>query len=380
MIFPDGDEPLSHRDESHGIKTASLGFSRTSLATGGSMTIKQLGLVFAVLTALVGVAYVSQDNVSVGVQMTDAAAKLHDSFTPEQKTKADFAFEDKERTSWFFTPQQKNGKALRKGLPLEEMTKDQKAFALALLRSGTSPEGYTKAATIMSLEAILSELEKGGPIVRNPEWYFFTFFGTPARTGKWGWRVEGHHLSLNFTVENGAIIAATPAFFGANPATVKAGPRQGLRTLGEAEDFAQELFASLDKEQRGVAFRPKQFAEIEEAKPAPNLGEPLGLAAGQMTESQRRVLWKLIEAYATRMPPEVAQHQLREVKQAGLDKVHFAFAQDDKKPGKPYSYRVHGSTFVIEFLNVQADSARNPANHIHSAWRNLKGDFGIVRN
>src|SRR5205085_2900552 len=102
-----------------------------------------------------------------------------------------------------------------------------------------------------SLEAILHDLEKGGRTVRDPEWYFFTIFGTPAR--QWGWRVEGHHLSLNFTLEGGRIVAATPAFFGANPALVKAGPRKGLATLGDAEDLARELFQSLDEDQKKVA-------------------------------------------------------------------------------------------------------------------------------
>ncbi len=78
------------------------------------------------------------------------------------------------------------------------------------------------------------------------------------------------------------------------------------------------------------------------------------------------------------MPPEVAKAELGAVKEAGIEKVHFAFHRDDDKPGKPYTYRVQGPTFVIEFLNVQEDSAKNPANHIHSSWRNIKGDFGLA--
>src|SRR5262249_5901586 len=128
---------------------------------------------------------------------------------------------DKERTNWYFTPREKDKKSTRKGLPLEAMTDDQKASALALLRAGTSPDGYTKATTIMSLEAILNDLEMGKGPVRSPGWYFFTVFGNPSASGRWGWRVEGHHLSLNFTIEEGKVIASTPAFFGANPALVK---------------------------------------------------------------------------------------------------------------------------------------------------------------
>jgi hypothetical protein len=87
---------------------------------------------------------------------------------------------------------------------------------------------------------------------------------------------------------------------------------------------------------------------------------------------------KLIQSYAERMPLNVAAAEMAEVKSAGIDKIHFAYAQAADKPGKPYTYHIQGPTFLIEFLNVQADSAGNPANHIHSCWRDLKGDFGIA--
>jgi hypothetical protein len=346
------------------------------------MTPKRILIALALAAGLAGAAYVSQAPTSAGEQMTAAADKLLASLTADQKTKATFDFDNKERTNWYFVPRQdKDKRPTRKGLPLQEMTAEQKALARDLVRAGTSEGGFKKAITIMSLEAILRDLEKNGAMVRNPEWYFFTVFGTPSKAGKWGWRVEGHHLSLNFTIDRGKVLAATPAFFGANPADVKAGPRKGLRTLPEAEDLAKELFAALDDEQRKVALHKDRFPEIEQAvtKPTRGFDQPQGLAAGKMNEKQRGILQRLIEGYAGRMPPEVAARQLSDVKEAGLDKVHFAFHQENDKPGKPYTYRVQGPTFVIEFLNVQADSAGNPANHIHSVWRNLQGDFGLVQ-
>jgi hypothetical protein len=326
-------------------------------------------------------AYVAQNTESAGDRMTAAAEKFLDSLKDEQKAKAVFAFDSKERTNWHFVPlQDKNGKYTRKGLPLEEMTPAQREAAKALVKAGTSDSGFNKALTIMSLESILRDLEKprGGTMVRNPEWYFFTVFGKPSKNDKWGWRVEGHHLSLNFTIDKGKVASATPFFFGANPATVKGGERKGLRTLPEAEDHARALFETLDENQKKTAFQAKQFREIGQADTAPDVGEPVGLAAAQMNEKQRGILKKLIEGYADRMPPEVAAVEMNRVREAGLDKVHFAFAQEDK-PGKPYTYRVQGPTFVIEFLNVQPDSAGNPANHIHSAWRNVQGDFGLAK-
>jgi hypothetical protein len=328
---------------------------------------------------LVGVAYVGQAKETAGTRMTSAAKKLAASLSAEQREKATFAFDSKERTNWYFTPRQDDKKrTTRKGLPLADMTEDQKQAALALLRAGTSEGGYTKATTIMSLESILHELEKGGAMVRDPGWYFFTIFGDPAKDGPWGWRVEGHHLSLNFTLDGGKVVASTPAFFGANPATVKQGPRKDLRTLAEAEDLAKELFGSLDDEQRKLAFQEKQFPEIEEAKPSPNVGEAKGLPAAKMSDKQKAKLLDLLKSYANRMPPDVAETELGQIREAGLDKVHFAFAGGTTS-GQPYTYRIQGPTFVVMFLNVQPDSAKNPANHIHSAWRNIKGDFGLTQ-
>ncbi len=341
------------------------------------MKLLRACVALGLIVGLAGVAFVQQANESAGVKMTAAAQKFLDTLSREQKEKAIISFDDKERTNWHFVPLEKDKKSTRKGLPLEAMSAEQKAAALNLLRAGTSEKGYTQATTIMSLESILKELEQDKGPVRNPGWYFFSVFGNPAKTGKWGWRVEGHHLSLNFTVDSGKVIGATPALFGANPAIVKDGPRKGLRSLPGAEDFARELFGSLDEKQRKVAFRAEQFPEIEQAKAGPNVGEPVGLAAEKMNEKQRNLLTKLVYDYASRMPADIAAVELAQAKDAGIEKVHFAYA-GGTEPGKPYTYRVQGPTFVIEFLNVQADGAKNPANHIHSSWRNIKGDFGTA--
>jgi hypothetical protein len=343
------------------------------------MKLSRILLALVLTIGLVGAAQVAQRTPSPGLQMVSVAQDLVQSLGPEQKTKAILEFDSKERTNWFFTPRQDaNKRYTRRGLPLQEMTEAQKKIARDLVRAGTSTSGAKKALTIMSLEAILRELEapRGGAMVRNPEWYFFTIFGTPAKSGKWGWRVEGHHLSLNFVVDGGEVTAATPAFFGANPATVKAGERKGLRTLPEAEDLARELFKALDAEQKKLAYRDKPFPEPQERSAKPSVGPPQGISAAKLTDAQRRLLIKLIESYAQRMPDEVAEAELRQVRDAGVDKIHFAYT-GGTEPGQGHTYRIQGPSFVIEFLNMQADSANNPANHIHSVWRRLAGDFGM---
>jgi hypothetical protein len=341
------------------------------------MKLTRILVAVALLGGMAGLAYVAQQAESPGVKMAAAADKFLSSLSADQKAKAAFDFDSKERTRWFFVPlQDAQRKPTRKGLPLEEMTAGQKKAALALVAAGTSTLGNQQAITIMSLEAILRDQEKKGSMVRNPEWYFFSVFGTPSKTGKWGWRVEGHHLSLNFTMDGGQVLSATPSFYGANPAEIKAGPDEGLRILAEAEDLAFQLFKALDADQKKIAYRDKEFKEIEQAKVAPPTREPAGLPAAKMTEEQRGILLKLLQAYTRRMPEEVAAAEWKHVKEGGIDKIHFAFTGGTEL-GKGHTYRVQGPTFVVEFLNMQGDSAGNPANHIHSVWRRIKGDFGI---
>jgi hypothetical protein len=341
------------------------------------MKLHRLGLAALALALLAGLAHVVQVAGPAGVGMADAAQKFLAGLTPELRAKAQFPFDSPERLKWAFVPlQDAEKRPTRKGVRMEEMTAPQREAALALLRSGTSRSGYNQAVTIMSLENILSELEKGGRIVRTPGWYFVSVFGTPSLTGKWAWRIEGHHLSINCLVEDGKVASATPTFFGANPATVLAGPRKGLRAIPDVDDLACELFKSLDDGQRQLALQSEPHREID-ANSAVKVGEPRGIPAAKLTDKQRETLMKLIRAYTDRLPGDVAQLELDRMAKAGLDKVSYAFA-GGIEPGQKHTYRLYGPTFVAEFVNVQDDSAKNPANHIHSAWRHLPKDFGLA--
>src|SRR6266568_3516732 len=336
----------------------------------GLRTMKSLRpmILVAAIGVLGGVAYFAQEQAPLGARMADAAESLLAALSDEQRAKIAFDFDDKERVNYAFVPLQDNAtkKPTRKGLRLEEMTDGQKKAVLELLKTGTSEKGFEQAVTIMSLETILHDLEKNGAMVRNTGWYFVTIFGKPAKTGKWGWRIEGHHLSLNFTIADGQVLSATPAFFGANPAEVKTGERKGTRVLKDVEDLARELYSSLDDEQKKLALQPKHFGEPAQHVAAEKVGEPVGLPASKMNEKQKELLESLLKAYTARMPGPVAGAQWKMVIDGGLDKVHFAYT-GGLNDGQPHTYRVQGANFIVQFLNVQDDSAKNPANHIHSA-------------
>jgi hypothetical protein len=235
-----------------------------------------------------------------------------------------------------------------------------------------SDRGYTTYTQIMQLESILRETEKGSGPVRDPENYRFSIFGTPSAKGTWGWRVEFHHISLHFSVVNGTAISSTPSFAGANPAEVREGPQKGHRTLGLLEDTARTLVTALDAGQRKTAiFNEVALNDIVTGNALDiNPLSPAGLPASAMTPAQREMLTKVLDAYAGLMAPEIAADRMSKIKIAGMDNITFAWAGSIER-GQRHYYRVQGPTFLIEF-----DNSQNNGNHVHSIWRDFKGDFG----
>jgi hypothetical protein len=315
-----------------------------------------------------------------GESMAVAAQQFLETLSPEQRAKAALPFDHQGRTDWHFIPKNE-----RKGVQVRDMSPPQRKAALALLQAALSAVGYQKATRIMELESLLKELEKNrkGPL-RDPERYFFTVFGTPGPQQRWGLSVEGHHLSLNFVIEQGRVVASTPSAFCANPAIVMndviPSIPKGTRVLAREETLAYDLLASLSPQQRRQAVvAEKAPPEVRAAgAPQPAADPPQGIRVAELTPPQRAILQALIEEYANNFPPDVARDRLAAVEQDGPDKTFFAWAGSDK-PGEGHYYCIQGPSFQIEFVNVQPDSAGNPANHIHSVWRDMRGDFGIPR-
>ena len=299
--------------------------------------------------------------------MLDAAQKFLGALDATQKTKAIYPLTSAERETWFFVP------IARHGIPLTELSAPQREQALGLLRSGLSQRTFARAESIRSLDNVLKEIEHDNPPGRrNPELYYVTIFGEPAAGASWGWRFEGHHLSFNFTIVEGAHVLFAPEFVGSNPAEVRSGPRQGERNLAEEEDLGRAFVQSLDEAQRKIAVvaakSPNDILTGNKARVDPLA--PAGLPVAQMTPAQRDALRALLGVYAARNRAELAASALAEIDAAGFDHVCFAWA-GGFAPGEGHYYRIQGPTFVVEFDNTQ-----NAANHIHSVWRDFKHDFG----
>jgi hypothetical protein len=307
------------------------------------------------------------DTAPAAQAMTAAANALLAATPATQRAQLQQPFTLEARTDWHYTPRSRTGVAFK------AMTPAQRAASQRLLAAALSEPGLAQVQSIIGLEIALRALESFG-LSRDPENYAIALFGPPHASEPWGWRIEGHHLSLHFTLARGQVVASLPQFLGANPAQVPrdiaGGPRQGQRALGDPEDRAFALLGALSTAQRQRAvFSERPFGDIA-TRNAAQLEPlaPVGLPFDAMDAAQQALLLRLVEAFAAVAEPSVAAQRLERVRSGGLGSLRFGWAGGFER-GQPHYWRIQGAKFLIEWDN-------SGGNHVHSVWRDAEGDWG----
>ena len=301
--------------------------------------------------------------------MTKAAKRFVESLSGDQRDKTIYEYMDGERIFWYYPP------VNRHGIPLRDMDDDQRQLAYSLMETGLTDRSFDQAKLIIEHESVLGPLEKEAGVtsfVRDPDLYYWTVFGEPGSDKEpWGWRVEGHHISLNFSLWGDKFISMTPFFFGANPAEVRKGPKKGLRILDQREDLGFELMNSLDQGQTSKAtiYGEAPYDILTYNASRVSLPPEEGLPASKMNDTQKDILRNLVNVYVNQVRTDMAQEKLHRLEEEGFDGLHWAWG-GPVEDGKAHYYRIHGGNFVVEF-----DNRQNGANHIHSVWRDVENDF-----
>ena len=302
---------------------------------------------------------------NVATKMRESAERVLVALPEGQRSKAARPFDDNDRVDWHYTPRSRNG------ISLKELDARGRDAVHALLKTALSAVGYRKVVNIIELELVLREMETFG-LMRDPERYHITFYGTPSRTERWGWRFEGHHLSLNFTLAGDGLAVDTPSFFGANPATVTTGAKKGFRALGDEHDAGWRVLDSLsDAQRREAVISTRTYGDIVTSNlPQVDPLEAAGIPGAKLNEGQRALVWRIVELYASSFEPALAEARLARARQGGLESLRFGWAGSTTR-GAPHYYRVQGPRFLIEY-----DASQDGGNHIHTVWRDFAGDFG----
>lgn len=295
--------------------------------------------------------------------MATSAEALLTTLNDKQQEKVRFDFSAGERRDWTYLPWGHHG------LPLKDMTPGARSATRTLAQSALSETGASTLDGVLQLERELHR-QAWFKFFRDPGKYYLALFGK-AGDEPWGWRFQGHHLSINVTATP-AGVSGTPFFTGANPATVSEGPHRGLRVLGAEEDQARGLFRSLNPSQRETALIDKDAPSDILTKRDENVSLECcaGIAAAALTPQQREALRHITQLVIDKLHPDIAATHWQGVESTGFDRLHFAWAGSDK-PGEGHYYRIHGPTLLIEYDNTQ-----NDANHVHLVLRDLRHDFG----
>lgn len=298
------------------------------------------------------------------------AAAFLETLDSSLKQKATFPFDHSERFNWHFIPRD------RKGVNFHDLNDRQTQAGLELLKASLGSQGHQKTHAIIELENVLRIIENRPPndTYRDPENYYFSLFGTPNASGEWGWRFEGHHISLNFSSKRGTVVSATPSFFGSNPGIVQVDLHRGRQVLQQETNQGFALLESLTESQRTIAIytdkAPYDILTANDRKAS--LQQPEGLSYQQLTPSQQKMLEELVGIYLNNYTDEVRDRLWEKFKEAGLENTHFAWAGSTVNAiGEPHYYRIQNPALLIEYDNVQ-----NNANHVHTVVRDLNNDFG----
>ncbi len=304
--------------------------------------------------------------------ISDKANAFLDILSEEVREKTLFSLDDEERYNMNYVP------IPREGATFHDFNETQKQAALDLLKACLSNDGYEKTMEIRELEKVLRSIENDdndkmpdGRPRRDPLNYHFCIFGTPSASEIWGWRFEGHHISLNFTSDEGKIVSATPTFFGTNPGIVKEGDSRGKQVLKKESMLGFALVNSLSADQLKVAkFSEDAPPEIISANHR-EVGqiETTGIAYPHLNDAQQKILRQLLQVYVGNYIFDFSENLMAKIEKAGIENLHFAWA-GSLKEGTAHYYRIHGPMLLIEFDNTQ-----NDANHMHTAVRDLTNDY-----
>lgn len=306
-------------------------------------------------------------------QVLEKANVFLNSLSDEIKAKTLFTLEDTERFNMNYVP------IPRAGATFHDFDDTQKKAALELLRASLSEEGFRKSQEIIELEKVLRIIENDdndkmpdGRPRRDPLNYHFCIFGKPSKDQPWGWRFEGHHLSLNFTSTNGIISSSTPTFFGTNPGIVRSTEYKGKEVLKKEAQLGFSLLHSMTQEQlKTVVFTDVAPHDIiTTTKRKVEQLESLGIAYRDLSKNQKKIFMELLELYINNYEHGFAEGFRDKITKAGIDNLKFAWA-GSLQPGKGHYFRLQGPSLLIEYDNTQ-----NNANHVHTVVRDLTNDYG----
>src|SRR6478752_553372 len=337
------------------------------------------------LTAFLFLAVKVKSQSNYNDEIKQAAISFVNSLDKMHRQVALLDFKDTARMKWNNLPV---GLRARAGISIGNMTEEQRKLLHRILSASLSSQGYLKATGVMHLDNLLNmwvdtaySRQEFNDTVRqiliDLKWshrnYYLAVFGLPSDVN-WGFKIEGHHLSVNLTF-TGDKISVTPWFIGTDPAEMQVTQYAGWRVLGQEEDLGIRLISMLTADQQQIATMNKEVPGdmITGAESGKRLIDYWGIKGSQLDKKQKAVLLYIIREYVFNMEYEKATEEYDKIFKAGVDNIYFGWIGPYDEYKQHY-FVLNGPSFLIEFDN--AGGPRGRANHIHTIWREKGNEFG----
>tara|TARA_B110001454_G_C12723278_1_gene436234 strand:+ start:32547 stop:33590 length:1044 start_codon:yes stop_codon:yes gene_type:complete len=332
--------------------------------------------ILSLTTSLLISSYASAANSISAEKMSQAAQAFLDSLTENQKQSAVLSLNSRKYLEWRFFPEPTHIASLvlpeRKGVGINSLNSDQTEALRLLLKEGVSEKGLDALDAAIELDKD-SSVELRGRLNLflfdyGPENYFVTFFGKPSDK-KWAWRLEGHHISINFTIENGEIVSSLPVFIGTTIKSIQVGDKS-IEPLKDVAELAQQLATSLQPEQLRMAGQAiKKVPLFNPVAPGILGGKTRipsekykGLSSSTMTDEQKTTIVNLLEAYQSHFTAEISGQNMISISRQDIKDIELIWTGDVTMK-KPFYFRILGPHFILEF-----NTSEGHADHFHTAW------------
>ena len=282
--------------------------------------------------------------------------------SPEQRERAQLPLDDPSRMDWSYLPGQ------RIGVSMSEMDSNQKLAMWQLVAGGLSPDGLE---LIHQIRVIENDVNEAGREDVGADDYWIAVYGDPDNGLDWGWRFEGHHISLNNFFDEGKRSSTTPMFLGAQPRSIESGIQRGVRPLGSINAKARAFVMNLDTDQRDMAIVDNATGDdIHTPMGAGDwVSTPKGIAGSALTPEERTALLEIVRMQVNHAPSSHADSLMNEYTK-NVDDMHFAWF-GGTGDGEPHAWMITGPDLHIEYHDAQ-----EPHDHVHTVWRRPKNDFG----
>ena len=270
----------------------------------------------------------------------------------------------------------------RSGVNLTDLTEEQQAAALNVLKNLLNDDAYQMIEDIMASDQYLND--ESNTTEDSLGQYYIAFFGDPSSDSDWSIQFGGHHIGINATFSDGAITFA-PTHLGTQPSEWTNEDGETVAALSNMYETAFTFYDSLTEEQQAQLYQGEELDSMVCA-PGSTCDYPTGtgLKGSDLTDEQKELLLDVIANWVGLADEETTGTELDAIRET-LDDTYIncsGATEYDTSTGDGIYFQISGPKVYIEFANQQGSAGADIDGvitagwgHIHTIYRDPTNDY-----